>query len=174
MLTFSHLAYKLCHMAKTKISPKNDVWFVREPQTAYGHWASVIENVTGEVPGKKEASFVQVRNTVQKGIDRKAFDRIRDGMGISTDELSVIAGIPKRTLSRRDRFKPDETERLLRIASVLQKAVEVLESLPSAQRWLAFPKRALGDLTPLQCCDTDAGAKEVESLLERIADGVFT
>lgn len=159
---------------QTAFHGKEGTWLVREPQTTYGHWASVIGNLTGELPPENEAHFIQVRNAVHNGIDRKAFDRIRDGMGISTDELSAIAAIPKRTLSRREKFSPDETERLLRIASVLQKAVEVLESLPAARRWLSFPKRALGGLTPLQCCDTDAGATEVEHLLGRIEHGVFS
>ena len=159
---------------QTAFHGKEGEWLVREPQTTYGHWASVIGNLTGELPPENEAHFIQVRNVVHKGIHRKAFDRIRDGMGISTDELSVIAAIPKRTLSRREKFSPDETERLLRVASVLQKAVEVLEDLERARRWLSSPKRALGRLTPLQCCDTDAGAEEVEHLLGRIEDGVFS
>ena len=35
------------------------------------------------------------------------------------------------------------------------------------------PKRALGGLTPLRCCDTEIGAREVESLLGRIKHGFF-
>src|SRR4051812_44421746 len=106
-------------MAETKKTPDNEGWLVREPQAVYGHWNSVIENLTGKPLPEKEAPFAQIRSLVHHGITRKAFDRIRDGIGISTETLSAISGIPKRTLSRRDRFKPDETERLLRIASVL-------------------------------------------------------
>ena len=36
------------------------------------------------------------------------------------------------------------------------------------------PKRALGNITPLRCCDTDVGAREVEALLGRIEHGVFS
>ena len=36
------------------------------------------------------------------------------------------------------------------------------------------PKRALGGLTPLRCCDTEIGAREVESLLGRIEHGFFS
>ena len=36
------------------------------------------------------------------------------------------------------------------------------------------PKGALGGLTPLRCCDTEIGAREVASLLGRIKHVVFS
>ncbi|MCW1886741.1 DUF2384 domain-containing protein [Luteolibacter flavescens] len=106
---------------------------------------------------------------------RSAFDGLREDLGVSSDELADILGIPPRTLSRRtDRFKPDESERLLRLGSVLRKAADVLEDPEAVRRWMLQPKRALGGLTPLRCCDTEIGAREVEALLIRIEHGVFS
>lgn len=154
--------------------PAKDAWVVRDPETAYGHWTSVIGNVTGKFPKGEDASFLGVRKLIHKGIDRRAFDRIRDAVGVSTEQLSTVVGIPMRTLARRERFKPDETEHLLRLASVIQKGMEVFGRMDSVKEWMVAPRRALGGLTPLECCDTATGAKEVENLLGRIEHGVFT
>jgi uncharacterized protein (DUF2384 family) len=50
----------------------------------------------------------------------------------------------------------------------------VLEDPEAVRRWMSQPKRALGGITPLRCCDTDVGAREVEALLGRIEHGVFS
>ena len=155
------------------ITQDSDSWVICEPKTSYNHRSSVIENLTGRAYSEKQLSFTGLRDLIHKGLDRKAFDRFRDGAGISTEELCIIAGIPKRTLSRRDRFKPEESDRIFRVASAFQKTVEVLENLGAARKWFSTPKKALDGLTPLQCCDTETGAREVEDLLGRIEHGVF-
>ena len=43
-----------------------------------------------------------------------------------------------------------------------------------AARWLQRPNRALGGKQPLQCLDTDLGAPQVETILHRLAHGVFS
>jgi putative toxin-antitoxin system antitoxin component (TIGR02293 family) len=112
---------------------------------------------------------------LRRGLPRKAFERLRDDLGVPTEELAGILGIPLRTLARRtERFKPDESERLLRVASVVRKAQDVLEDPAAARRWMTQPKRALGGLTPLHACDTELGARETEALLGRIEHGVFS
>ena len=117
----------------------------------------------------------QVREALHLGVPRAAFDALRGELGVSSDELADVLGIPTRTLARRtDRFKPDESERLLRLGSVLRKAADVLEDPEALRRWMLQPKRALGGLTPLRCCDTEVGAREVEALLVRIEHGVFS
>jgi putative toxin-antitoxin system antitoxin component (TIGR02293 family) len=124
---------------------------------------------------KAGGTLSQVRDALRQGVPREAFERIRGDLGISTEELADVLGIPTRTLARRtDRFKPDESERLLRVGSVVQKAADVLEDRAAARRWMTQPKRALGGLTPLRCCDTEVGAREVEALLGRIEHGVFS
>jgi len=125
-------------------------------------------------PEGGEASFLKVRAAVNAGLERAAFDDLKESYGVTTETLARVTRIPLRTLSRRDRFKPEESERILRVASVFQSAVECLESDEAARRWLTSPKIALAGLTPLDCCDTEAGAREVEQLLLRLEYGVFS
>lgn len=139
------------------------------------HWISVLRNLGVRTSSKTGSTLAQVREALRQGVPRDAFDRLRDDLGVTTEEFAGILGIPTRTLARRtDRFKPDESERLLRVGSVVRKAMDVLEEKEAARRWMTQPKRALGGITPLACCDTEIGAREVEALLGRIEHGVFS
>lgn len=142
---------------------------------AVDHWLEALRNLGFKAPPGKDSTFKQVREALQVGVPRGAFDQLRTDLGISNEDLADILGIPTRTLARRtERFKADESERLLRVGSVWAKALDVLEDRAAARRWMTQPKRALGGLTPLRCCDTEIGAREVESLLGRIEHGVFS
>jgi putative toxin-antitoxin system antitoxin component (TIGR02293 family) len=139
------------------------------------HWMSVLQKLGIQTTAKAGSALSQIREILRAGLPREAFDRVRSDLGVSVEELADILGIPTRTLARRtDRFKPDESERLLRVGSVVHKALDVLEEKEAARRWMTQPKRALGGLTPLRCCDTEMGAREVEALLGRIEHGVFS
>lgn len=139
------------------------------------HWLTVLQQLGVKTSAAAGSTLAQIRDALKQGVPREAFESIRGDLGVSTEELAEILGIPTRTLARRtDRFKPDESERLLRVGSVVQKAVDVLEDRLAARRWMTQPKRALGGLTPLRCCDTEVGAREVEALLGRIEHGVFS
>ncbi len=183
------MALYLSRMAKGTFQPDADEdAVVRETAAVYhtapvpgvaeviDHWLAVLKQLGVKTTAKAGGSTLsQVRDTVRQGVPRAAFERLRDDLGVSTEEFADILGIPTRTLARRtERFKPDESERLLRVGSVVQKALDVLEEKDAARRWMNQPKRALGGLTPLRCCDTEVGAREVEALLGRIEHGVFS
>jgi len=65
-------------------------------------------------------------------------------------------------------------ERVLRIAKLYEKALDVLEDAELARQWFKMPAEALGGKTPLQHADTEPGVQEVEDLLGRIEYGVFS
>ena len=139
------------------------------------HWLAVLQQLGIKTSAKAGSALNQVRDALRQGVPREAFEQFRRELGVSSEELADVLGIPGRTLARRtERFKPDESERLLRIGSVLRKAADVLEEPDAVRRWMTQPKRALGGLTPLRCCDTEMGAREVEALLGRIEHGVFS
>jgi putative toxin-antitoxin system antitoxin component (TIGR02293 family) len=113
---------------------------------------------------------------LKQGLPADAFDTIRDRLNVSDSSLSKIVQISIRTLNRRrqnGRFKTDESERVLRIARIYEKALEVLESQDMAESWLKKPARGLGYKIPLEYADTELGAQEVINLLGRIEHGVF-
>ena len=44
----------------------------------------------------------------------------------------------------------------------------------AAERWLSFPKVALGRAVPSELAKTEAGVREVEALIGRLEHGVFS
>ncbi len=114
---------------------------------------------------------------VRKGLSFKTLESLSRESGISTAELASIIEIPDRTLARRKiagRLARDESERLLRICSIFEKAVELFNGdVPEAVAWLRRPRRALADHTPLAYSGTELGAREVENLIGQLEYGVF-
>lgn len=89
----------------------------------------------------------------------------------------MVLAIPLRTLTRRKaerRLRPEESDRLVRLARILAQAVDVLGSTEKASQWLQRPNRALGGETPLSLLDTDLGSRQVEEVLGRIEHGVYS
>ncbi len=124
----------------------------------------------------KTAKTDQVINLLKEGLPTNLLDELRQELEVSENALSNILLIPQRTLNRRraaGRFKTDESERVLRLFRVYNKALDVLGTQAKAARWLKKPARAFGGVTPLNYADTEPGAQEVILLLERLDHGVF-
>jgi putative toxin-antitoxin system antitoxin component (TIGR02293 family) len=151
-----------------------DTWVVYPYGDSFSHYVSIVGNLTGDVRDAREPTFNFIRSKLKEGLPREAFDRIKGAIATSSEELSLITEIPARTIARRKRFKPDESERLFRVASAFQKTLELFEDLKKARKWFTTPKSALAGLTPIQCCDTEAGCKEVENLLGRLDESVYS
>jgi putative toxin-antitoxin system antitoxin component (TIGR02293 family) len=93
------------------------------------------------------------------------------------ERLGPLLGISKATLHRRmagGRLRSTESDRVVRFALLMGKAVEVLESEESARQWLTSPQFGLGGAVPLDYARTEVGAREVEDLLGRIEYGVYS
>ena len=139
------------------------------------HGLAVLRDFGVKTSTKIKGALPRLREALKAGVPRTAFDRLRDDLGVSSEELAEVLSIPMRTLARRtERFKPDESERILRVGSVFQNAIAVLVEKGAAARWMTHSKMALSGITPLRCCDTEFGAREVDKLLVRIAHGVFS
>jgi putative toxin-antitoxin system antitoxin component (TIGR02293 family) len=115
---------------------------------------------------------------VRKGLPFKALKTFSAHTGFAPSSIASAIDIPERTLARRrtaGRLAPDESERLLRISTIFEKAVVLFEGdVPSAMNWLTTPKRALGHNTPWAYSRFEPGAREVENLIGRLEHGVFT
>lgn len=113
-----------------------------------------------------------------RGFSYQALLAFEANSGVSLQALAGTIGIPERTLARRrvaGRLAPEESERLLRLSSIFEKAVELFEGdVSAAVQWLAAPKRALENQTPLEYARTEVGAREVENLIGRLEHGVFS
>lgn len=111
----------------------------------------------------------------REGLPATTFDRLQELLDVRASELHDLVRLPQRTLYRRrqeGRLQPDESERVLRMARLYERAEDVLRERERALRWLKAPHRALDGQSPLQYAGTELGAREVEDLLGRIAYGM--
>jgi putative toxin-antitoxin system antitoxin component (TIGR02293 family) len=141
--------------------------------------ATTLEENTmqGTSIGVRPRDLNDLIGKLKKGLPVGAFDRLRERLDVPEKMLASTVNIAYRTLSRRKkegRFKTDESERVLRIAKLYEKALDVLEDDEITRQWFKMPAKALGGKTPLEYADTEPGAQEVEELLVRIEYGVFS
>jgi putative toxin-antitoxin system antitoxin component (TIGR02293 family) len=114
---------------------------------------------------------------IHAGLPVRELQELRAGLGVPLGRLVLLLGISKATLHRREaggRLGSAESERVVRFARLMGKAVEVLETEESARQWLASPQFGLGGAVPLDYAGTELGAREVEDLLGRIEYGVYS
>ncbi len=121
-------------------------------------------------------SVLEWVSLVRQGIPASAVDAALRVTGMGQAELARALDIPERTLARRKKegvLSRDESGKLVRLAQVVQRAVEVFEDQPAALDWLKSPNAALSGSTPLALLDTEPGSAAVLGTLGRIEHGVF-
>lgn len=115
---------------------------------------------------------------IERGLPWKALESLAARSGIAVHAIGSVLGIPSRTLARRrasGRLAPDESERLLRLTRVFEGAVELFEGdTQRAVNWLTSPKKVLDNESPLRYSRTEIGAREIENLIGRLEQGVFS
>jgi putative toxin-antitoxin system antitoxin component (TIGR02293 family) len=114
---------------------------------------------------------------IRAGLPVSELEALRTGLDMPLETLACKLGISRATLHRRrasGRLDPEESDRVVRFARLLGKAIEVFESAENAQRWLRSPQLGLGGEVPLDYAESEVGAREVEDLLGRIEFGVYS
>jgi putative toxin-antitoxin system antitoxin component (TIGR02293 family) len=114
---------------------------------------------------------------VKEGLAFTVFERLSKALEVPAARLASLAGIAPRTLDRRKkdgRLQTAESERVLRLVSLFDKAVSVLGDVDTARGWFKQPLHALGGRSPMEYADTEIGAREVEDLLGRLEHGVVS
>jgi putative toxin-antitoxin system antitoxin component (TIGR02293 family) len=132
----------------------------------------------GRSLGLSGDSTLRIVQQLQKGLPYSSLISFHKASGLSVGSIADLVQIPERTLMRRKargRLRPDESERLLRISGVFDRALELFEGdARGAIRWLTRPSSELEDQQPLEFARTEIGAREVEDLIGRLEHGVFT
>ncbi len=125
--------------------------------------------------GVDAARLVQL---VEAGFAFARIESLRKATGLTVEEIGRFARIPGRTMTRRQaqgRLQADESDRVLRLATLFELATELFEGdRDAAKRWLETPQPGLGGAIPLEFAGTEVGAREVESLIQRLEHGVIS
>lgn len=137
--------------------------------------AKILKVTSRELEGhfRKSLDMVEI---IRTGIPGLAVKELMREAALTSKELSEAIGIPDRTLSRRlneTRLSAGESERVVRVATMLDRARDVFGSSRVGKEWLHRENRSLGGATPWSLLDTDIGGREVLAVLGRLEHGVF-
>jgi putative toxin-antitoxin system antitoxin component (TIGR02293 family) len=115
---------------------------------------------------------------VRAGLPFSAVGRFQRASGFTLDRVKRAVRISEGTFARRKRsgrLSPAESERLLRVSRLFERAAALYDGdRDGAREWLETPIPALGDQRPLDLAQTEPGAREVEDLIGRIEHGVVS
>ena len=145
--------------------------------------ASVPASASGQheylsLLGLRSFDTASLLKRLDEGLSYAAFERLKRNFDVTSQELADAALITLRTLARRKkagRMQPDESDRLVRLARVFSRAIELyVGSVDAAQDWMMRSNRALGGVSPFEMAKTEVGSREVENLITRIEHGVFS
>ena len=92
---------------------------------------------------KKRTGSFEMLEAVRSGLPYSALEQFQELLDLRAGRLSLLIGVPPRTLSRRKRARqlnPPESDRLYRVAYVVGLARAVLGSLDKAKLWLRREK----------------------------------
>jgi putative toxin-antitoxin system antitoxin component (TIGR02293 family) len=138
-----------------------------------------MSNIKTEIlPAFHALNITDKIEMIERGLPFSFFSGLRTRYKIPVNTLAALMHMPSRTLHRRiksrNKFLPGESERMLRIAEILEKAAAYFGGRERAMQWLKTPQRGLGGKTPLAFAKTGPGAQEVKDLLIRLEHGVFS
>jgi putative toxin-antitoxin system antitoxin component (TIGR02293 family) len=147
---------------------------VRETPPIYG---GLVWNIVRGSKDPEVCDPAALIALVREGLPVSELDALQNTLDVPIDKLAPKLGISKATLHRRKtagRLEADESDRVVRFARLMGMAVEVFENEDAARAWMAAPQYGLGGETPLDYAMTELGAREVENLLGRIDQSVYS
>ena len=153
---------------------RGKLWGVKK--NAGGVVSHYVHGRSGKTADPKLTSS-QLIEVLRVGLPVQELDDLQASLDVPMEKLFPILGISKATLHRRKaegRLDQAESDRVVRFAKLMGKAVEVMESDDGARKWLSTPQFGLGGAVPLEYAETEVGAREVENLLGRIEYGVYS
>jgi putative toxin-antitoxin system antitoxin component (TIGR02293 family) len=120
----------------------------------------------------------ELRTLTREGLPVDVLTRLAGELGIDSKRLALVVGISERTLSRRlasgGLLTAEESDRTVRLARVVAMAIDTLSTTRKASLWLQSPNLVLEGQMPLDLLDTDTGVRSVETVLGRIAYGIYS
>ena len=124
---------------------------------------------------RKVTSVEQLERQIEAGLPKASLGAVaRHVYGASPDAVALMQRvIPAATFHRRgDELKPQEGERVERLARVIATAEHVWDNVDDARSFLSAEHPMLGGKRPIEVALTELGARRVESLLWSLFHGV--
>lgn len=139
-----------------------------------------IAEVEDLIPAKvKDMTPLQAHDVVTDGLPVALARELLDVYDlVQRESLLKAIGVSERTIVRgRDESKmldSNAADRLIRLASITEQAIDVLGSKDEAERWLITPAIGLDKRRPIDLLQSSEGADLVKTLLTRMDYGVYS
>ncbi len=124
---------------------------------------------------RRITSIEQLEQQVEAGLPKSSLEAIARHVYGSAPAATALMQrvIPAATFHRRSaELKPQESERVERLARVIATAEHVWGNADDARAFLAAPHMLLGERRPIEVALTELGARRVETLLWSLFHGV--
>jgi putative toxin-antitoxin system antitoxin component (TIGR02293 family) len=114
---------------------------------------------------------------IRRGLLMKNLMKLAELMSLSLKELALILPVSERTLRRYSnvqRLSPEITERVLKLAHLYSRGIQVFEKREKFLKWLNSEITSLNGKKPSELLDTSKGIDLILEELERIEYGVYS
>lgn len=118
---------------------------------------------------KTEGDLISISRS---GLQRRHFDSFAQKVGLEVQVLETVTRIAS-DKSMNAIQSPASTERLLEIAMLYIRGIDVLETKENFRSWMTKPNLALGGIKPIDLLDTSLGIQLLNDELTRIEEGIF-
>ena len=130
---------------------------------------AVLRQLGGaSVLGRRVRTDVDLQSAIRAGFPQPVVEKVMHAMGLNLTELARSLDLSPRSLHRRrsqERLARHESDKLYRLARIAALAKHSLGDEDAALRWMRRANRALGGQAPIECVDTEPGARAVENVL---------
>jgi putative toxin-antitoxin system antitoxin component (TIGR02293 family) len=112
----------------------------------------------------------------RSGLPRRYFQFFTGNVGIAVTDFEHLAQMPPDTINGKDDqelLSPDATERLIEVALIFVRGIEIFGSKASFRKWISTENLALGGIKPQELLDNSFGIQELNDELTRIDHGIF-
>jgi putative toxin-antitoxin system antitoxin component (TIGR02293 family) len=136
-----------------------------------------IASIMGGEPllRRKVRSLADLQAAVADGLPKATLERTVRHVVLDRGEARRLIAriVPPATYKRRKAvLKPEESEKVERLARVIATAEEAWDSEADARQFLTSPHPLLGNRSPIEVAQTELGARQVEELLWQIVHGL--
>ncbi len=124
-----------------------------------------------------EHDISRLMKQAKQGVTFMAFKQMVKNSPFSEKEWARFLHLSERTLQRyektKTRFDPLRSEKILEIALLLKKGIEVFGDKSRFYDWLRTPNTALEAITPKEFLDNSFGINQVKDELTKIEHGIL-
>jgi putative toxin-antitoxin system antitoxin component (TIGR02293 family) len=126
--------------------------------------------------GTRALSPLEVVKRTREGLPASVFSKMSGWLSIPQTELFDAVGLSRSTIATRmsnnQLLSPSESDKVIRLAKVFDRAADVLGTPEDGKKWLRREIRSVGGVQPITLLDTETGYELVMDTLGRIEQGI--